>query len=300
VVDAGDAFFKRLPVLPPEADRKSMVDKAQVVLESLNLMGYDALGIGEEDLTFGKEVLLDLSRKAKFPFLCANLFDESTGKRLFQASMIKEVNGLKIGLFSVLGPDLFTLPDDPRKKGLTIRNPNEVISELIKELQPKTDVLVLLSHLGYTKDMELAQSVSGIDIIAGSHTGMNLSYPPVVKNTILLQTGLKGMFAARFDFTLYNNHSTPYNVMTKRSYENNLNLLKNRMNGPQVTEAEKAQFRRSIEDVERKLREMQGKNEFTNTISGLTEATKENPDIAKLVSEYKSKYPEPSAPAPTK
>jgi len=88
-------------------------------------MGLRCPGIGEEDLTFGKDVLLDLSKKAKFAFLCANLLDESTGKRLFQASMIKEVNGLRIGLFSVLGPDLFTLPDDPRKKGLTLRNPTK-------------------------------------------------------------------------------------------------------------------------------------------------------------------------------
>ena len=63
---------------------------------------------------------------------------------------------------------------------------------MVKELQPKTDLIILLSHLSYPKDMELAQKVQGIHVIVGGHTGINLPYPPVIKNTIILQTASKG------------------------------------------------------------------------------------------------------------
>ncbi len=69
--------------------------KANLMVESLNLMGYEALGIGDDDLTLGKEFLVELSKKAKFPFLSSNLVEAESGKPLFQSYLIKEVNGLK-------------------------------------------------------------------------------------------------------------------------------------------------------------------------------------------------------------
>ncbi len=73
---------------------------------------------------------------------------------------------------------------------------------MVKELKPKTDLIILLSHLGYVKDIELAQTLQGINIIVGGHTGINLIYPPVIKNTIILQTASRGMFGGRLDLLL--------------------------------------------------------------------------------------------------
>lgn len=298
LVDSGDLFFKR-PTKPySDSEIKMVTDKAHLILDSLNLMKYDALGIGDDDLLLGKEVLVELSKNSNFPFLSANLVDQESGKPLFPAYAIKEVNGLRIGLFSVLSPELFTGPADSRLKGLSLRSASDVANEVLKELQPKTDLVILLSHLGYSKDMELAQAVSGIHIIAGAHTGMNLASPPVIKNTLLLQTGAKGMYGARLDLTLLNNNSTPYNTTTKRALENNLNFLGARLSSGQGTEADKVQWRKAKEDTERKLRDMQGKNGFTNTLSPLVATIQEDPEILKRINEFKSKYPEPPAPAP--
>ncbi len=136
-----------------------MAGKTHLIIESFNLMGYDAMGIGDDDLTLGKEFLLEISRKANFPFVCSNLLDEASGKNLFQTFLIKEINGLRVGLFSLLLPDFFTSPSDPRKKGLNFRSPLETAQAMVRELKPKTDLIILLSHLGYAKDIELAQRV---------------------------------------------------------------------------------------------------------------------------------------------
>ena len=78
--DAGDLLFKKYLHPIPENELTGMAGKAHLIIESFNLMGYDALGIGDDDLTLGKEFLLEISRKANFPFLCSNLLDETSGK----------------------------------------------------------------------------------------------------------------------------------------------------------------------------------------------------------------------------
>jgi len=266
-----------------------MTEKAQLIVESFNLMGYDAMGIGDDDLTLGKEFLLEISKKANFPFLSSNLLNDASGKVLFQSSLIKEINGLRIGIFSLLSPDFFTGPSDPRKKGLTIRQPIEVAQAMVKELKPKADLIILLSHLGYVKDIEMAQTVRGINIIVGGHSAINLVYPPVMKDTMILQTSSRGMFGARLDLFFYNNEPVFYNSATKISLENNLKNINQQLNSKEIPEVEKDQWRKAKEDTERTLNQLRGKNEFTNNIIPLQDQMKEHPDIKKLLEAYRGK-----------
>ncbi len=300
VLDSGDLLFKKYLNPISENELKAMSDKAHLIIESFNLMGYTAMGIGDDDLTLGKDFLLEISKKANFPFLSSNLFDEASGKVLFQSFLIKEINGLRIGIFSLLSPDFFTSPSDPRRKGLNIRSAVETAQAMVKELKPKTDFIILLSHLGYAKDIELAQTVEGINIIVGAHTGINLIYPPVIKNTIILETTSRGMFAARLDLLFYNHEPTFYNSATKTSLENTLNNINQRLNSQEMPEAEKAQWRKTKEDAERSLHQLQGKNELTNQIIPLQEQMKEHPEIKKLVEAYKAQFPAVGTSTPPK
>jgi len=289
VSDAGDLLFKKYVNPIPENELTAMAGKAHLIIESFNLMGYDAMGIGDDDLTFGKEFLLEISRKANFPFLCSNLLDEASGKNLFQTSLVKEINGLRIGLFSLLSPDFFTSPSDPRKKGLNFRSPIETAEAMVRELKPKTDLIILLSHLGYAKDIEFAQRVQGINVISGGHTGINLPYPPVIKNIIILQTASRGMFGGRLDLLFYNSEPVFYNSATRLSLENNLKSYNERLSSKAMPEAERTQLRKAKEEAERTLSQLRGKNQFMNRIISLQEQMKDDPDIKKSVEAYKAK-----------
>ncbi len=289
VLDSGDLLFKKYVGPIPENEWKGSEEKAHLMIESFNQMGYDAVGIGDDDLTLGKEFLLDISKKAHFPFLSSNLFEESTGKNLFQVSLIKQVQGFRIGILSLLSPDLFTNPSDPRKKGLNLRPPIEVAHAMVKELKPKTDLIILLSHLGYAKDLELAQAVQGINMIVGGHTGINLVYPLVIKNTIIVQNASRGMFAAKLDLLFHQDEPVFYNSATKVSLENSLKNLEQRLNTQETPEAEKAQLKKAKEETERSLHQLQGKNQFTNQIIPLQQQMREDPNVKKLVDAYKAK-----------
>ena len=290
VLDSGDLLFKKYLQSIPENGLKGMGEKAHLIIESLNLIGYDAMGIGDDDLTLGKEFLLEISKKANLPFLSSNLFDETSGKVLFQSFLIKEINGLRIGIFSLLSPDFFTGPSDPRKRELTLKSPVDTAQAMVKELKPRTDLIILLSHLGYAKDIEVAQTLQGINLIVGGHNGINLIYPPVNKNTIILQNASRGVFGARLDLFLYNHELPFYNSATKISLENNLNSINQRLNAKETPEAEKAQWRKAKENTERTLDQLLGKNHFTNNIIPLQEQMKEHPEIKKLVEAYKAQF----------
>jgi len=296
VVDAGDLLFKRLSWPIPEMEIKAASQKAHLMIESLNLSGYDVMGIGDDDLSLGKEFLVEMSKKANFPFLCSNLLDGESGKPLFETSLVKEFKGLRIGIFALLSPDLFQGPSDPRTKGLTFQKPVEVAQGMVKELRGKTDLILLLSHLGYQADMTLAQAVSGIHLIVGGHTGINLLYPPVIKDTVLLQNNPKGMYGAKFDLTFYNGESPFYNITTKRAYEGNLNRLNGLLMSKETPETQRAQYRTEKERIEKSLQKLQGQNEFANAMVPLDEKIHDHPDIAKLVDAYKSNFGE--APKP--
>ncbi len=237
VLDSGDLLFKRFFNPLPENELKGISEKAYLIIESLNLIGYDAIGIGEDDLTLGKDFLVEISKKANFPFLSSNLFDEASGNTLFRSSIIKEVNGFRIGIFSLLSPEFFTGPSEPRKKGLMIRPPIEVAQEMVK-------------------DIEVAQTVPGIHIIVGGHTGINLPYPPVIKNIVILQTTSRGMFIGRLDLVFNNHEPIFYNSATKISLENSLNQINQRLNAKETPEAERAQWRKSKEEAERTLTQL--------------------------------------------
>ena len=300
LLDAGDLFFKKYAQPAQDQELKMATAKAHLMLESLNVMGYDALGIGDDDLTLGKEFLMDLSKKARFPFLSSNIIDGESGKPMFQPFLIKEVNGFKVGIFSLLSPDSFSGPSDPRLKGLTLQNPIETAQRIARDLKAKTDLIILLSHLSYPKDVEMAQTVPGIHIIVGSHTGVNLIYPQIVKDTVILHTQPKGMYAGRLDLTFYNGESGFYNVATKRSFENNLAKSKLQLNAKETSQTQKEMYQKVIGDLQRSLKQLEGKNEFSNMLIPLTEQIKDDPQISKLVETYKTNFPEPDKSSPPK
>lgn len=272
--------------------------KAYLIIDSFSLMGYDAMGIGDDDLNLGKDFLFEISKRAKFPIISSNAFDEGSEKPLFQTSVVKEISGLRIGIFSLLSPDIFVGPSDPRRKGLIIRSPVETARDMVNELGPKTDLVIVLSHLGYPKDVELAQTIPGIHLVVGSHTGVNLTNPPVIKKTLIVQNSSKGLYGTRLDFTLLDNKAGSYNTSTKRSMERNLKSRQRQLAQGNVSEAKKDQWRRAKESVERALQQLEGENYFTYSMTPLSEGVKDHPEIKQMIEVYKTKFKEEEKPDP--
>ncbi len=209
LLDSGDLFFDRYRKAIPSEDVTALAEKAEMILRCYDLLGYDAMGIGDDDLTLGKDFLVHLSGTASFPFVSSNLVDKETGQAIFRTYVIKETAGLRVGIFSLLSVYLFANDSDSRIRGLAVREPVEEAKSILRKIRPETDLVVLLSHLGYAPDIELAETVEGIDVIIGGHSGHPLSYPIRIGNTVIVQLGSKGLHAGELHLQVAPDRASP-------------------------------------------------------------------------------------------
>lgn len=151
--------------------------KGDVEVGLMNLMGYDAVTIGNHEFDFGLENMARIFKMAKFPVVCANYdFTGTCVEGLVKPYVIIKRNGLKIGLFG-LSPQLEGLVDLSKCKGVTYLDPVEVGNRVAAELKhdKRCDVVICVSHLGWLRpdemgDQKLLASSKDIDLVLGGHS----------------------------------------------------------------------------------------------------------------------------------
>lgn len=161
-VDLGD-FMDRWHPLTEATD-------GQANIEEMNTMHYDATTIGNnEGIGNHKECLNHLYGEANFDVVLANLFDKTSLLRPSWAQPYKRItteNGIRVALIGMTAPFPLTyLPN-----GWDVREPMELLPDLVNEIRPQVDVLILLSHLGIEADYTIADEFPQFDVIIGSHT----------------------------------------------------------------------------------------------------------------------------------
>lgn len=159
------------------------------MIEVMNIMGFDAMALGNHEFNYGQEQLLALEEKAQFPFLAANVIYPLTLRSMAGDWVVKEVAGVKVGIFglSPLETPIVTHPNNVI--GLEFVDPVAIAKKQVEILSQEADIVICLSHLGYSADKELAAAVPGIDIIVGGHSHTLLKAPERVEDTIIVQAG---------------------------------------------------------------------------------------------------------------
>jgi 5'-nucleotidase / UDP-sugar diphosphatase len=137
----------------------------------MNLMGYDGMAVGNHEFDLGPEPLSVFVKGAHFPVLAANLdlTNEPLLRDLIKPHAVLSVDGQKVGLIGAVTPDLPTISSPgPNVKMLPLM---DSIASSVKALEAQgVNKIILLSHLGYTLEQEVARTVRGIDVIVGGHS----------------------------------------------------------------------------------------------------------------------------------
>lgn len=194
--------------------------QGEVEIKMMNLMGYDAMTIGNHEFDFGLENMARLFRMANFPVVCANY--DVTGtvlEGLVKPYITLERNGLKIGVFG-LSPKMEGLVQADKCEGVVYNDPIEAAQKMVDLLrnQENCDVIICLSHLGYQLkdapcDEVLAQKTDRIDAILGGHTHTFMKEPAIYlnkdgKNVPVLHTGKSGIYVGMLKLTLTKNEES--------------------------------------------------------------------------------------------
>lgn len=175
-------------------------------------LGYDATTLGNHEFDNGVEGLVSSMEALKFPMLNANYWISESGlEKRVKNFIIKEINGIKVGIFG-LGIDFRSLVLDQNHEGVQYRDPIGVAKGISRNLKHylKCDYVICLSHLGYkypdnrVSDLKLAEEVESIDLILGGHTHTFLDEPTRIpkkngKEVIINQVGFGGIRVGKID-----------------------------------------------------------------------------------------------------
>lgn len=163
-------------------------------IEIMNQTGYEAVILGNnEGLTYTPAILSNLYEKnAGFPVIGSNIVEINTGKipRWMVPYYIIRKGSLKIGIIGVT----VNFNKFYELLGWHISDPLPVIEKILKELKPIVDVVIVMSHLGLSKDQEMAEKINGIDCIFGGHTHHLLEKPLNVNQTYICCAGKFGQY----------------------------------------------------------------------------------------------------------
>ncbi|GAB3047873.1 bifunctional metallophosphatase/5'-nucleotidase [Virgibacillus ainsalahensis] len=192
LIDIGDHVDRVHPIA------EAFMGKANVQL--MNDVGYDLATIGNnEGITLAHQDLFQLYDDADFQVVCANLHskDNIEPHWLQPTVRIESFNGVKIGVIGLTAPfnAFYELLD------WHISSEFEALDKYINELRTSTDIIILMSHLGFTEDQEIARRFSDIDVIIGGHTHHLLRTGEYVNNTLITAAGKHCTFAGEVILT---------------------------------------------------------------------------------------------------
>ncbi|MDH3495019.1 MAG: metallophosphatase, partial [Acidobacteriota bacterium] len=139
--DAGDFFT---------GPYVSSLTKGEAVIDAMNYLGLDAAAAGNHEFDHNWQNAQQQFSKAKFPILNGNLFVKETGKLVWdKPHIIKKVNGIRLGIIGLHGRFAFyDTTADEMIQGIEARDEEVYLRKYIKELERKTDLIVLLIHQG--------------------------------------------------------------------------------------------------------------------------------------------------------
>ena len=158
----------------PESDLQDAVPD----FRGMNLLGYDAMAVGNHEFDKPLGVLRMQRDLAKFPMLAANIYDR--GERMFAPYKIFTVGGLRVGVMGMTTEDTSKMVSPDNIKGIEFRSVIQEAAKVVPELRRKADVVIAATHMGHYEngnagtqspgDVEMARAVKGIDLVVGGHT----------------------------------------------------------------------------------------------------------------------------------
>lgn len=172
----------------PVNDQYEPVNYPMIAL--MNKVGFDLCAIGNHEWDGGVEALQQNIEDADFPFLCANVVVPEKIKLDVKPYEIIHHQGLDIAVVGLVETRASGIPgahpmhftEISFKKGI------DILPEYMS-LRNQADIFILLSHLGYEEDLEVAESFPEFDAILGGHTHTLVETPTKHNGVMVTQAG---------------------------------------------------------------------------------------------------------------
>ena len=198
----------------------------------MNMIGYDAMAVGNHEFDNPLDVLAKQANWANFPFLAANIYKD--GKRMFDAYKIFDKDGVKVAVIGLTTEDTAKIGNPEFIKDMQFTDPKVEAKLVIAELKAKynPDIIIAATHMGHylngdngsnaPGDVQLARYLDegSLDMIVGGHSqepvcmeGVNVyadfkagqtCKPDIQNGTYIVQAHEWGKYVGRADYTFKN------------------------------------------------------------------------------------------------
>jgi 5'-nucleotidase/UDP-sugar diphosphatase len=215
----------------PESD----LQDAEPDFKGMNMLGYDAMALGNHEFDNPVSVIRKQQGWANFPFLSANIYDKQTRTRLFDSHVFFDLGGVKAAVVGFTTEDTKKIGNPEFMSGINFTTPVEEATRIVPKLRRQADIVIAVTHMGHYQDgqsginapgdVTLARSVDGIDMIIGGHSqdpvcmaGQNevnatfkagqACVPDTQNGTVIMQAHEWGKYVGRADFQFRNGQLT--------------------------------------------------------------------------------------------
>jgi 5'-nucleotidase len=189
----------------------SLIDSEYKGLSTMGLMNYlapDVVSLGNHEFDYGLSHLLFLEKVANFPIVNANLYIKPYGKRLMKPFLIMPKAGFEILFTGIITEKVMdTIRNDSLVSSfVTLEEASNEVGKICNAYKSDDiDLTILLTHIGFDSDIELAKMLKpewGVDIIIGGHSHTILEKPVKENGILVVQAGVGTDQIGRFDIVV--------------------------------------------------------------------------------------------------
>lgn len=245
VIDNGD-LIQGTPLMTHYV--KEHTDKVNPMIGIMNQIGTDVGVIGNHEFNFGAKVLNDAIEEANYPWLSANILDETTRKPKFGPPyVIKELsNGVKVAIVGVTTHYIPNWESPNHIQGIQFADAFQTLQKWVPHIREteQPDILIAAYHGGFECDLEtgeptetltgenqgyqMCQEIAGIDVLLTGHQHRKLT--GMVNDILIIQPGNNGQMYGEIQIDMEHNNGK-WSIEDKRA---ELHALENVASDPSV------------------------------------------------------------------
>ena len=186
----------------------SLIDleyKGISTMEIMNYLAPDVVSLGNHELDYGLPHLLFLEKIANFPLVNANLYVKKYNKRLMRPYIIINKAGFDFLFTGIITDKVIASIKQDELIGsfISLEEASDEVGKITNAYKnDDIDLTVLLTHIGFESDIELAKILKpewGVDLIIGGHSHTVLKEPKKVNDILIAQAGVGSDQIGRFD-----------------------------------------------------------------------------------------------------
>jgi 5'-nucleotidase/UDP-sugar diphosphatase len=280
VLDAGNLlFYSNVDTSLPSAQKKEVIMNAQLMVQAFNLMGCDAVGIGADDLRLGAKDFALVNKMAQFPVISANVVSKND-QQVSAPSVVKNAGGVRWGIFSLMSANPSSAP---LAKGWKVVDAVTTGKQVLKELQDKTDIIILLAAMPVSELRALLPQLPGVSIALAADEQSGLIRPLQVGQTTVVCSPPYGKYLGVLRLSLKDPKAAFADEARITDLERALAAIEKK-----IKEGSSGASQEEKKSIETELQELKNGNPYHNEIIMLSSDVQEEQGMKRFIEDLRA------------